>query len=121
MTVRLALRRVYTGDRLKDDAQRLAQETAAKVNALPIMGGVLIHAEPGQPDYSGLSFTLGVARSIAHGLGRKAFGFFQIFGPDTPSATVVGLYPTAHPAGVSSDTHVTVTPTNTGTTFIYVF
>ncbi len=117
----LPARRVHTGDRLLDDAQRSAQESARRLNAQPLMGGVLLHAEPGQPAYSGISFTAATARSIAHGLGRKALGWYEVYGADLASAAHVGLFSTAMPAGVSSATHVTLTPAATGKAFIFVF
>lgn len=117
----LAQRRVHTGQRQSDDAQRSAQQVVQQVNAFPFMRGVLLDAEAGQPDGSGLSFTAATARSIVHGLGRKAMGFFEVYGADVASVGHVGLCATAHPTGVSSLTHVTVTPAATGKCFLFVF
>lgn len=91
------------------------------------MNGVLIDAEDGSPSGTGLKFTAtglsgaGDPRSIAHGLGRKAQGFLEVPAADIPTTAKVGLFATAHPSGVSSETHVTVTPTNAGTCFLFVF
>jgi hypothetical protein len=116
------VRRVFTDDRTTDEAQRTAQDLGRKINAHPFMGGVLIDAEAGKPAGTGLSFTTGAVRTIAHGLGRKAIGLVEVYGVDVPSpAPPVGLVSTAQPTGVSSATHVTVTPTNTGTCFLFVF
>lgn len=116
----LPARRVHTGDRLLDDAQLSAQESARRLNGQVLGRGVLIHAELGQPDYSGLSFTISVARTIAHGLGRKAIGWFEVYGPDLNSARV-GLRPTSYPSGLSSATHVSVLPAATGKAFLFIF
>lgn len=121
MTQRIPVRRVHTGDRILDDMQRAAQDVTRKVNFGVLTNGVLIDAEVGQPARTGLSFTAGTARSIKHGLGRKAVGFFEIYGADLASAAHVGLRMTAHPSGVSSSTHVTMTPAATGTCFLLVF
>lgn len=117
----LPVRRVHTGQRLLDEAQRSAQESARRLNAHIYAGGLLLHAESGQPDYTGLAFTGGTARSIAHGLGRKAVGWIEVYGADLASAANVGLRTTAHPSGITSATHITVTPANTGTAFLFVF
>jgi hypothetical protein len=118
---KVATQRVHTGDRVADDAQRAALDTARAWNRFPLAGAVLIDAEVGQPDGTGLAFTSGVTRSIAHGLGRKAIGFFEVYGAGTPSAAVVGLRAAAAGAGAPITTHVTVTPTSTGTCFLVVF
>lgn len=115
------IRRVHTGDRTLDEAQRTAQDAAAKLNALPFSNGVYLTAEEGKPAYTGLQFTASTARSIKHGLGRKAMGFMELYGVDLTSAARVGLFPTAAPSGVSSATHITVTPTSTGSCFLFVF
>lgn len=118
---KLPVRRVHTGDRVQDEAQRAAQELTRKVNASPLGSGVLLHAEVGRPDRTGLAFVAGTARSIAHGLGRRVVGFLEVGAVDLPSAGHVGLYATAHPPGVSSATHITVTPASSGTAFVLVF
>lgn len=117
----LPVRRVHTGNRVHDDAQRGAQDLTRRANASPLFDSVLLHAEPGQPDRTGLAFTAATARSIAHGLGRKAVGWFEVYGADLASAGHVGLRTTAHPAGVTSETHITVTPAATGSCFVVVF
>lgn len=122
MTTRnLAAPRVHTGNRVLDDLVRVVLQLVQRLNAFALLGGVLIDAEPGKPSRTGLSFTSGTAQSIAHGLGRKAVGFFEVSGVDLPSAAHVGLRASAMPAGITSLTHVTVTPASTGTAFLYVF
>jgi hypothetical protein len=116
-----APRRVFTGDRLIDEAQQNGRIAIQRQNKAPLMGAVLIDAEIGAPSGTGLSFTSGAVRSIAHGLGRRAVGFIETYGADVPSAAIVGLFATSHPAGISSDTHVTVKATNTGTCSLLVF
>lgn len=118
---KVSVRRILTGDRSLDEAQRTAQDVGKGFNALAFARGVLIDAEPGKPAGTGLTFTAGTARSIAHGLGRKARGFLEVSGADAPSAAHVGLRATAHPAGVTSSTHVTVTPASSGVAFLFVF
>lgn len=120
-TKNLPIRRVFTGDRTLDEAQRTAQDAARRLNQSIFAGGVLIDAESGQLARTGLSFTGGTVRSIMHGLGRKAIGFYEVYGADLASAAHVGLRATAHPSGISSATHVTVTPASTGQCFLFVF
>lgn len=112
---------VYTGDRVADAAQRSAQESAVRLNGSIFAGGVLLDAEIGAPARSGLVFAAGTARSLAHGLGRRARGWIEVYAADVASAAAVGLFATANPAGLSSATHVTVTPTSSGTAFLFVF
>lgn len=70
----------------------------------------------------GIAFASGVARSIPHKLGRTARGWFEVYSPGSvTSAAHVGLRASAHPAGLSDDTHITMTPTNTGVCFLLVF
>lgn len=121
MSDKTAARRVFTGNRLLDEAQQNGRTAVQKQNKAPLMGAVLIDAEIGAPDGTGLAFTAGAVRSIAHGLGRKAVGFIETYGADVPSAAVVGLFAAAHPAGISSDTHVTVKATFTGTCCLFVY
>lgn len=121
MTKGIPVRRVYTGDRTLDEAQRTGQDAAQKFNNSIFNGGVLLSSEEGKPPKTGLLFTVAVARSIKHGLGRKAVGFYEVYGADLPSAAYVGLRATAHPNGISSATHVTITPASTGTCFLFIF
>lgn len=121
MTAKLAIRRVHTGDRVLDDAQRLATDAAKRLNSGVFSTGVLISEEPGAVKGSGLSFSSGVARSIAHKLGRKAIGFLEVYAVDVPTVVHVGLFPSAHPSGVTSATHVTVTASWSGTCYLFVF
>ena len=119
--MKTAARRVITGSRVSDDAQRNGRDAVARLNASAFDGATLIDAEEGATDGSGLAFTAATARSIAHNLGRAAVGWLEVYGVDTASAAKVGLFSSAHPAGISSETHVTVTPTSTGTCFLVVF
>ncbi len=91
------------------------------ISGHPFINGRLITEEDGARAGSGLAFTAATARSIPHKLGRRARGFLELYGADVPSAAHVGLRPTAHPSSVSSDTHVTVTPAATGTSWLWVF
>lgn len=116
-----AYRREHTGTRQGDGMQKLAQVTAKKVDDHPTNGARLIDTDVGGVAGAGLAFTAGTARSIAHGLGRKAKGFFEVYGADAPSAARVGLFATAHPSGITSATHITLTPTSTGTCYVMVF
>lgn len=114
-------RRVHTGTREGDAMQRQAQETARAANAHPTNGARLIDTDVGGVAGKGLTFSSGVPRSIPHGLGRKATGFIEAYGVDVPSPSRVGLFPSAHPGGITSDTHITVTADLDGTCFILVF
>jgi hypothetical protein len=116
-----AARRVFTGDRRIDEAQQNGRTAIQRQNKAPLMGAMLINAEIGAPEGTGLAFTAGAVRSIAHGLGRKAVGFLETYGADVPSSAVVGLFATTHPAGITSDTHVTVKATFTGTCSLLVY
>lgn len=113
--------RDHTGDERMDRLWRAVREIERQVNASPMTRGRLITEEPDAIEGSGLVFTSAVVRAIPHALGRKVRGFIEVYGPDTPSAGVVGLRPVAHIANVTSDTHVTVRPTATGTCFLWVF
>lgn len=113
--------RGHTGNPDLDAIWRRLRELADAVSAATVGGGRLITEESGALRGSGLAFTAGTARSIAHGLGRKAQGFVEVYGVDTPSAARVGLCPTAHPTGKTSANYVTVTPTATGTCWLLVF
>lgn len=117
----LATGREHSGDRKLDAVWSAIRELAKVVNDSPFAGGRLITEEDGAVRGSGLVFTSGTARSIAHRLGRRARGFIEVYGADVTSAAHVGLCPTAHPAGYSSDTHVTVTPESSGTCWLLVF
>lgn len=121
MSDKTAARSVFTGNRLIDEAQKNGRDAIRRQNVAVFSGGALIDAEDGAPEGTGLAFTSGVARSIAHGLGRRARGFIEVYGADTPSAANVGLFATAIPSPLSSDTHITVTPTNTGTCQLFVY
>lgn len=118
---RVALRRDFTGDREVDGGAFERDRFVRSQNQAPMSGGVLIDKETGAVAGSGLAFTAGVARSIAHGLGRKARFFLELYGVDVPSAARCNLYPTAMPAGITSDTHITVTPGSSGTCFLVVY
>ncbi len=121
MSGKTAARRVVTGNRTGDEAQRNGRDAVARLNAAIFDGAVLLDAEDSRPPGSGLVFTSGIARSIAHGLGRKAVGFIETYGADISTAGPVVLYATAHPAGITSETHVTVTPSGSGTCFLVVY
>jgi hypothetical protein len=114
------VRSVFTGDRLAQDAQLSAQESARRLNLGLFANAILISAETGKPANSGLQFTAGGARSFAHGLGRKAVGFVEVYGVDAVGGRV-SLRSSTMPPGLTSLTHITVTPTNTGVCFIAVF
>lgn len=60
-----ATARAHTGDRLLDDAQRLGQQAARKLNALPFADGVLVRNQV---------ITTG-GTVVTHGLGRKPTGY----------------------------------------------
>ncbi len=113
--------REHTGDRQMEQIWRQLDAVAHIVSGHPFINGRLITEEDRAVAGSGLAFVSGVARSIAHKLGRRARGFLEIYAADVPSAGHVGLYPTAHPTGASSATHVTVTPAATGACFLWVF
>lgn len=118
---KIAFRREHTGTRVGDGLQRLAQDVADRVNASPVLDSRLIDAEQGQPAGSALVFEAAMPRSIPHGLGRPAVGWLETYGADAVVAGRVNLFPTAHPTGTTSATHVTVTATNTGRCFLLVF
>ncbi len=117
----VATERGHTGNPDVDAIWRRIRELAEVVSASPFAGGRLITEESGAVRGSGLSFSAGTARSIAHGLGRRAKGFVEVYSNDAPSAARVGLFPTAHPTGKTSAEYVTVTPTSTGTCWLAVF
>jgi hypothetical protein len=114
----VAVERVQTGDPTVDAIWRRIRELADTINAIP--SGRLLTEEDGAVRGSGLSFTSGIARSIPHGLGRRAKGFIEVQSNDAPSVAQVGLRATKHPNGKTSSDYVTVTPTNTGTCYLLV-
>lgn len=118
---KLPYRRVHTGTREGDSMQRSGQEVARKTSAHPTNDARLLDTDVGGVAGAGLVFTAGTARSIAHGLGRRAKGFLEVYGADAPSASIVGLTPSAHPGGITSTTHITVLPMFSGTCFVLVF
>lgn len=119
--VKTPARSVHTGDRVADAAQQNGRDAVRRQNAAIFDGGLLLDRESGAATGSGLAFTAGVARSLVHGLGRKAKGWIEVYGADVPSAAKVSLRASAHPSGITSATHVTVTPTNTGTCLVFIF
>lgn len=115
------VRRVFTGDLTADRVQQNGSDAQRRLNDSLFAGGVVIDAEPGAPPGTGLAFVAGTSRTFAHGLGKKARFVLELYGVDVPSSAVVGLRTTTIVAGVTSQTHVTVTPTNTGRCSIAVF
>ena len=107
-------------DRLQLRVQAL--EKASNGNPLVISGGVLLTEEPGAVKRSGIVFVGGTQRSIPHGLGRKAVGFFEVCAADVASANNCRLHTAASTSSaVTSSTHITVMPTNSGNVFLFVF
>jgi hypothetical protein len=117
---KIAASRQHTGNRLVDALWSALREVTTALALSPLVGGRLLHAEPGQPDYSGLSFTGGQSRVIAHKLGRKARFFIELYGVDVASANRVNLRPVAFPTNVDSDSHISVMPQNSGSCFVVV-
>ena len=117
----LSTERGHTGDPEIDAIWRRLREITEVIIAAPLSASRLLTEEPGGLLGSGLSFTAGTARSIPHGLGRRAKGVLEVYGTDVASAAHVGLRVTAHPAGKTSANYVTVTPAATGTCFLLVF
>lgn len=121
MSVNRPARRVLTGDFTADRAQQNGIDAQKRLNASIFAGGTVIDAESGAPAGTGLKFVSGTARTFAHGLGKKATYVLELQLADVPSSAVVGLRVTAQPSGLSSTTHVTVTPANSGICAIAVF
>lgn len=117
------LQRQFTGDKKVDDVWQQLQAVVDALNAAALPDGRLIDTDttPTAVPGKGLAFTIGTARSIPHKLGRKARGFIEVYGADVPSAARVDLRSTGHPTGITSDTHVTVTPAASGSCFLWVF
>jgi hypothetical protein len=113
--------RDHTGNDQLDRIWRAIQELERRQNESPLTRGRLLTQEAGAVPGSGLEFTFGSTRSIPHGLGRKARGFIEIYGADTPSAAHVRLRPVAHIGGVTSETHITVVSSASGTCWLWVF
>jgi hypothetical protein len=117
----LAAGRQHTGDRQGDDVWRELRAIMDTVNGSPMIAGRLITEEEDGVPGTGLSFTGGTPRSIAHRLGRKARGFVEVYGADVPSSGHVGLRATAHPTGTTSETHITATSSDDGVCWLWVF
>lgn len=113
--------RGYTGDRQLDELWERINTVVRFLNVCPLASGRLLMEEPGAPLGSGLTFAPGTARSIPHGLGRKARGFFEVAAADVPTSSLVGLYAVAHPPGITSETHVSMMPGAVGICFVWVF
>lgn len=120
---KLAHDAVHSDDRDKVRLSEGVRKVVAALNAHPLFStdARLIDAEPGGVPGSGIAFAVGAARSIEHGLGRAPKGFIEVYNPDLPCASHVGLFPTTHLAGETSATTVRVTPTGTGTCFLLVW
>lgn len=114
-------RQVFTGDFTQDRIQQNGKDAQQRLNRSIFAGGTVIDAEPGQPAGTGLKFTAGVARTLAHGLGKKATYVMELPLADIPSAASLGIRVTSQPNGVDSRTHVTVTAANTGTAALAIF
>lgn len=112
LAVKTPARRVHTGDHTLDRAQRNGSDAITRLNGAVFNGGVVL---------PGIVFVGGTAQSLKHGLGRKANGWIEVYDPDVPSAALVGLFSTANPSPLTSDTHVTVTPTSSGTCSLFVY
>jgi hypothetical protein len=117
----LAIGRQSTGNQNQDEIWSTLRGVTDVLSATPFVNGLLLTEEIGAQPRSGLQFSAGVARAIPHRLGRKAKGFVEMYGTDTPSTNAVALFPVAPINGVTSDTHVTVQPTNSGTCWLWVF
>jgi hypothetical protein len=93
------------------------------VNKSPLARGRLLDTDVASNAIvgKGIAFTGGTAKSIPHKLGRTARGFIEVCSPANPSAAHVGLRATAHPSGLTSDTHITATAASSGTCFVWVF
>lgn len=119
----LSAAREHTGDPQTDAIWRELRAIAAILTKAPLVNGQLITEElgPNVVKGSGVAFSSGVARSIPHRLGRRAQGFFEMYAADVPSAGHVGLRATEYPTGITSATHIRVTPAATGTCWIWVF
>ncbi len=113
--------REHTGDRQTDELWRQIGALAALVNASPFLSGRLITEEDDGVPFSGLRFTGGTPRAIAHRLGRRSRGFIEVYGTDVPSSNAVRLRAVEHINGVTSLTHITVHPLSTGACWIWVF
>lgn len=122
MTRKLGLSpaREHTGDRQTDQVWQALNALANRIANNPIADGRLITEEENAVPGTGLFFASGVERSIAHKLGRKAKGFIEVYSSDNPSALHVGLFSTPN-AAYPSDSYITVTPTDTGACWIWVF
>lgn len=109
-----------TGDPQQGRVLARLDDVARAINNSPIARGRLLTEEPGEPEGTGLSFAVGVTRHIPHGLGRRATGFIEVQGADLAS-TRPSLSSVGHDVGISSKTHVSVSPAATGRCFLWVF
>jgi hypothetical protein len=111
----------YTGDRQTDAVWQRLRTIGGVLQNSPFINGRLITEEDDAPKGSGLSFTGGTPRTIAHRLGRRAVGFLEVYAADVPSPALVLLRPVAFPAGKSSDQFVSVESDGSGACFLWVF
>lgn len=113
--------RAPSGTAALDPLWTRLREIISFINGSRILHGRLLTEEPGAVEGSGLAFSAGVARTIPHGLGRRAIGFLEVCGPDLSASGGCGLTATDHPPGCTSDHYVTIFPDATGRTFVWVF
>ena len=78
--------RVFTGARLTDESQRLAQQTARRVAGLPFANGVFV---------KGVVFAAATARIVQHNLGRPFSGYVVTRNYGTNVSNVPGEASTA--------------------------
>ena len=78
---KLAIRRQHTGSHASDEAQRLAQQAARRLNDCPFLVGRRV---------DGLTFAAGVDKLVDHGLGRRPRGVLVLRDYGTDVCTGVG-------------------------------
>ena len=93
MSKLLPVGRVHTGNRVSDDAQRLAQRTAQRLGECPFCTGVLKSAQ---------AVTV-AAKTYDHGLGRRPQGVLVL---NATAATAMGI-PTTQTVDVTRQISMT--------------
>lgn len=114
---------VRTGDQQADDLSQDVQRLSSSLSSSPFGSGTLITGLPSANGSGvltdGVTCTAGVPMEVAHGLGRRARGFFEIAHAHRNGGDPCGLVP--EPSTADLARVIRFRPSNSGTCWIWVF